>query len=103
VFKDGTDAWYDYDNNLPNDILAQKDNKIWNISLSFDVAKDVVFTADYLKSNIDRVYSKNYEPIEFDGDDGSFKILKYSAQFLLDIISHTDYEKFNIAIYGKKK
>ena len=70
VFKDGTDAWYDYDNNLPNDILAQKDNKIWNVGLSFDVAKDLVFTADYLKSNIDKVYSKYYEPVVFDSDDG---------------------------------
>lgn len=40
---------------------------------------------------------------EFEGDNKSFKILKYSAQFLLDTISTSDYEKFNIAIYGKKK
>lgn len=40
---------------------------------------------------------------EFEGDSKSFKILKYSAQFLLDTISTSDYEKFNIAIYGKKK
>lgn len=46
---------------------------------------------------------ENIIKYEFDGDDDSFKILKYSAQFLLDTISHTDYEKFNIAIYGKKK
>ena len=40
---------------------------------------------------------------EFEGDERSFKILKYSAQFLLDTISNTDYEKFNIAIFGKKQ
>lgn len=40
---------------------------------------------------------------EFEGDERSFKILKYSAQFLLDTISNTDYERFNIAIYGKKR
>lgn len=45
---------------------------------------------------------ENIIKYEFDGDDDSFKILKYSAQFLLDTISNTDYEKFNIAIYGKK-
>ena len=39
----------------------------------------------------------------FEGDERSFKILKYSAQFLLDTISDTDYAKFNIAIFGKKK
>lgn len=45
---------------------------------------------------------ENIIKYEFDGDDESFKILKYSAQFLLDTISNTEYEKFNIAIYGKK-
>lgn len=39
---------------------------------------------------------------EFKGDDQSFKILKYSAQFILDTISNTDYETFNIAIFSKR-
>lgn len=79
VFKDGTDAWYDYETGLPNDILDQKDNKIWNVGASFDVAKDLVFTADYLKSNMDRVYYKQYNPIIFDGDDGYVFGLNYKG------------------------
>ena len=47
--------------------------------------------------------TENVIKYEFNGNDKSFKILKYSAQFLLDTISNTDYEKFNIAIFGKKK
>lgn len=39
---------------------------------------------------------------EFEGDSQSFKILKYSAQFILDTISNTDYETFNIAIFSKR-
>lgn len=39
---------------------------------------------------------------EFKGDNQSFKILKYSAQFILDTISNTDYETFNIAIFSKR-
>lgn len=39
---------------------------------------------------------------EFEGDNQSFKILKYSAQFILDTISNTDYETFNIAIFSKR-
>ena len=51
------------------------------------------------KGNVTEYVSK-YEWI---GDDESFKILKYSSQFILDTVSKSDYEKFNIAIYGKKK
>ena len=45
-------------------------------------------------------YVSKYEWV---GDEESFKILKYSAQFILDTVSKNDYEKFNIAVYGKKK
>ena len=79
VFKDGTDAWYAYDTGLPNDILDQKDNKVWNVGISFDVAKDLVFTADYLKSDMDKVYFVNYKPSEFDGDDGYIVGLSYKG------------------------
>ena len=39
---------------------------------------------------------------EYIGLDESFKILKYSSQFLLDTICKTDYENANIAIYCKQ-
>lgn len=79
-----------------------------NQSISDTINKIKEYFDDMDIKEIDRDTYKNGNNIEniikyeFDGDDGSFKILKYSAQFLLDTISNTDYEKFNIAIYGKK-
>ena len=32
-----------------------QDNKIWNVGVAFDLAKDLSFTADYLKSNVDNL------------------------------------------------
>ena len=58
-----------------------------------------VGTEQFDKGNVTEYVSK----YEWVGDDESFKILKYSSQFILDTVSKSDYEKFNIAIYGKKK
>lgn len=40
---------------------------------------------------------------EFKGSEESFKMLKKCTQFVLDTFAKSDFEKFNIAIYGKKK
>lgn len=40
---------------------------------------------------------------EYKGSDDAFDVLKNGSQFILDTFSESDYEKFNIAIYGKKK
>ena len=40
---------------------------------------------------------------EYNGSDDAFIVLKAGSQFILDTISKSDYEKFNIAIYGKKQ
>ena len=40
---------------------------------------------------------------EFKGTEESFRMLKMCTQFVLDAFAKTDFEKFNIAIYGKKK
>ena len=40
---------------------------------------------------------------EFKGSEESFRMLKMCTQFVLDTFAKTDFEKFNIAIYGKKK
>lgn len=40
---------------------------------------------------------------EFKGTEESFKMLKKCTQFVLDTFAKTDFEKFNIAIYGKRK
>ena len=71
----------------------------WNDVLSREMMQIVI---ELVNEIAEREPSENIIKYEFDGDDGAFKILKHSAQFLLDTISNTDYEKFNIAIYGKK-
>lgn len=40
---------------------------------------------------------------EYNGSDDAFNVLKAGSQFILDTFSKSDYEKFNIAIYGKKQ
>lgn len=40
---------------------------------------------------------------EFKGTEESFKMLKVCTQFVLDAFAKTDFEKFNMAIFGKKK
>lgn len=40
---------------------------------------------------------------EFNGSEESFRLLKMCTQFVLDAFAKTDFEKFNIAIFGKKK
>lgn len=77
VFKDGQACGYwqagGYD---PYD--KQKDNKIWNVGVAFDIAKDLSFRADYLKSNVDAVYDEKVYA-GFDGDDGYIIGLNYKG------------------------
>lgn len=40
---------------------------------------------------------------EFKGSEESFRLLKICTQFILDSFAQSEFEKFNIAIYGKKK
>lgn len=40
---------------------------------------------------------------EFIGSEESFRLLKTCTQFVLDSFAKSDFERFNIAIYGKKK
>lgn len=40
---------------------------------------------------------------EFEGNDQSFQIVKLGAIYFLDTLSHNDYEKINISIFGKKR
>ena len=40
---------------------------------------------------------------EFEGNDQSFQIVKLGTTYLLDMIAKNEYEKINIAIYGKKR
>lgn len=72
-------------------------NIIKNYFDNLDIKED---TYEKFKRNSDIEHIIRYEYI---GYEQSFKILKYSAQYLLDTICKNDYEKFNIAIFGKQK
>ncbi|MBQ3572551.1 MAG: hypothetical protein IJA15_06975, partial [Clostridia bacterium] len=76
VFKDGQACEYWQDGYAPHD--KQKDNKIWNVGVAFDIAKDLSFRADYLKSNVDTVYDEDVYA-GFDGDDGYIIGLNYKG------------------------
>lgn len=80
----------------PDQSISDTINKIKEYFNDMDI-KEIEHDTYKNGNNIENIIK-----YEFDGDDGAFKILKHSAQFLLDTISNTDYEKFNIAIYGKK-
>ena len=79
VFKEGEK--YSSIKMVPVDLQARgdiEDNKIWNVGVSFDLAKDLVFTADYLKSDLDKVESET-SAIYFNGDDGFVIGLNYKG------------------------
>lgn len=40
---------------------------------------------------------------EFEGSEESFRLLKICTQFVLDSFAESDFDKFNIAVYGKRK
>ena len=40
---------------------------------------------------------------EFEGTEDSFRMLKTCTQFVLDTFAQSDFDRFNIAVYGKKK
>ena len=78
VFKDGQDIEYCSDGE-PEPYDKQKDNKIWNVGVAFDIAKDLSFRADYLKSNVDRVYYEGEVEADFNDDDGYIIGLNYKG------------------------
>ena len=79
VFQDGID----YESVSTNEVSLVpkcdiKDNKVWNVGVSFDLAKDLTFTADYLKSNLDKIDTGGRD-IYFNGDDGVVLGLNYKG------------------------
>ena len=73
VFKDGKNYETIGSNANEGDI---KDNKIWNVGVGFDLARNITLTADYLKSNID---SGNGKYNTFNDDDGLVVGLNYKG------------------------
>ena len=87
--------------------LAWTEDNTHNLKNTIDVIKEYFDDLDLKNVGIEQFDKGNVieyvSKYEWVGDDESFKILKYSSQFILDTVSKNDYEKFNIAIYGKKK
>jgi hypothetical protein len=78
VFKDGVD--FSYVNNELSDIYEnQKNNKIWNVGVAFDLAKDLKFSADYMKSNYDGISFEGELDPSFGDDDGYVIGLNYKG------------------------
>lgn len=85
----------------------------WSASLQNETPEQVTKVIDYFRELglplIDESVGeidKRMEHVlryEFSGSEESFKMLKTCTQFVLDAFAKTDFEKFNIAIYGKKK
>lgn len=79
-FKDGKATY-------TQDIEAEKptttpfdidDNKIWNVGVAFDLAKDLTLTADYMKSDIDGFTDAYKDSYDLD-DDGYIVGLSYKG------------------------
>ena len=81
VFADGEKTQVDLsDNSLDDGPHAQDDNKIWNVGVAFDIAKDLSLTADYLKSDLKKLQSKTDSDIaDFKDDDGFILNLNYKG------------------------
>ncbi len=71
VFKDG-DAYYNQgyqDGKFAKTTdMDLKDDKIWNVGVEAELVKDVNFTADYMKSNIDGFKGANGKAYKMDDD-----------------------------------
>ena len=79
VFKDGKDvSTVTVSGVSDKDEVDIQDNKIWNVGVAFDLAKDLTFTADYLKSNLDSIETADTIN-KFDGDDGLVIGLNYKG------------------------
>lgn len=58
---------------------------------------------DYQVNKIDTTRSEYILKYEYPGTEDAFRLLKMCTQFVLDSFAVSDYDRFNIAIYGKKK
>lgn len=83
--------------------LAWSEDKEININETIDKIREYFNDLNISELSLSHNNKEHVIKYEFKGSDKSFRIVKRSAQFLLDSISKTDYEKFNIAVYGKKK
>ena len=86
-------AWVEQSNETPVQVQKVKDyfEELCLKNIGADTRK-----VDDLKTE----YVLKYE---FEGSDESFRMLKICTQFVLDTFAQSDFYRFNIAVYGKKK
>lgn len=85
----------------------------WTASMQNEIPEQVKKVIDYFKELelplIDEEVGEINQRMEhvmryeFKGTDDAFRLLKICVQFVLDSFAQTDFDKFNIAVYGKKK
>lgn len=85
----------------------------WTASIQNEIPEQVKKVMDYFKELelplIDEEFGEINQRMEhvmryeFKGTDDAFRLLKICVQFVLDSFAQTDFDKFNIAVYGKKK
>lgn len=85
----------------------------WTASMQNEIPEQVKKVMDYFKELelplIDEEVGEINQRMEhvmryeFKGTDDAFRLLKICVQFVLDSFAQTDFDKFNIAVYGKKK
>lgn len=85
-------AWVDDHSNIPDQVIKVK--KYFE-ELGLPILNEETNNID------DRI--EHVLKYEFMGSEESFRLLKTCAQFVLDSFAKTDFERFNIAIYGKRK
>ena len=97
VFKDGKNCLVIGESYSESE-LDMKDNKVWNVGVSFDLAKDLTLTADYLKSDLDEFKTKfpgqDGSNWHFDGDDGFVLGLNYKGAKASEVGSHGIYANY---------
>ena len=100
VFKDGLDKYVAHYGYYPAESLGkQKDNKIWNLSVNFDVTKDLSMNVDYMKSNLHQIKGQlingSYKSqTDFDSDDGLVIGLKYKGAKANEVGSYGLYTNY---------
>lgn len=85
----------------------------WTINKGNEIPIQVKKVLDYFNElclefvNEDTREINNYIEHEikykFEGTEDAFRLLKICVQFVLDTFAKTDFDKFNIAVYGKKR
>lgn len=86
-------AWIEQSNKTPIQVQKVKD-------YFEELGLECIGSDDRKVDEIKNEYLLKYE---FEGSDESFRMLKTCTQFVLDTFAQSDFDRFNIAVYGKKK